>query len=56
MIQDLKLWKITSTLYKKDTIWEMIQNYKDGETVQCTSKQKVYLRLPQEYGILSLAT
>ena len=28
----------------------MIQNYKDGETVQCTTEQKAYLRLLQKYG------
>ena len=34
----------------------MIQNYKNGETVQCVSEQKAYLRLPQEYGNQYLAT
>ena len=28
----------------------MIQNCKDGGTVQCTSEQKAYLRLPPKYG------
>ena len=37
-------------IQKPYTIWEMIQNYKDGQIVQCTSEQKVYLRLPPKYG------
>ena len=27
----------------------MIQNYKDGETAECTSEQKASLGLSQEY-------
>ena len=40
MILGLKLWKIFPPFHKNHTIWEMIQKYKDGETVQCILEHK----------------
>ena len=45
-----KIMKDTFHFIQKPYNLRMIQNYKDGETVQCTSEQKAYLRLPQKYG------
>ena len=49
------LWKIFSTLYRKHTIWELIQLCKGEGTAQCTLEQKAYFPLLPKYGRSSLA-
>ena len=44
------IMKYTFHFIQKPYNLKMIQNCKDGETVLCTSEQKLYLRLPPKHG------